>query len=120
MSLRDRSREGTGLRPGGNTEDRAPARPSLPANALDPPGIFEGSEFVGLGPDSVRRVRQYASVLRGGLITSYVGIRTARGSPENLGVPGRTEQASPLRKHLLDAPMAVGSIGATRRGDDDH
>ena len=47
----------------------ARTQPRLPPSVLDPPGIFEGPDFIGTAPDSVSQVRRYASILRGKLLT---------------------------------------------------
>lgn len=41
--------------------------PTLGARALDLSGISDGPGFIGLGLEAVRRVRQFAAILRGDL-----------------------------------------------------
>ena len=46
-----------------------PGTSVMEGTALELAGIYEGPNFIGVGPDSVRRVRQFASILRGDLLT---------------------------------------------------
>ena len=90
------------------------ARPTLHASALEPPGIYEGPDFIGLGPDSVRRVRQYAAILRGDLLRCR-GTRSQPGreheraeavldQPERASGSDRLDQLQPVLEPVRPAP----------------
>lgn len=55
---------GAHLDAGRGTEERLP---SLGTRALEAPVICDGPEFIGLGLDALRRIRRFASILRGDL-----------------------------------------------------
>lgn len=84
-------------------------RCSHPAIPLDPPGVFDGPDFIGPGLDGVRRVRQYAALLRGALPARQVDTGAACRSRSSPRCPAGKQRVGKAPQTATGRPPTVRS-----------